>query len=84
MSDLDRPQQTKSGPFVHYCSADGCNKWGGWGFSSPHREPRWWCSEHYPHKQSSIMQEAAANAEMKRNKIPVVGVIQPTPISTTF
>lgn len=66
MSDLDRPQQSVSGPQVHYCSVSGCGKWGGWGFSAPHREPRWWCSEHYPHKHN---QEAAAIAEMKRNQV---------------
>ena len=36
----------------HYCTFAGCGKWGGFGFSSGKSvETRWWCWEHYPHKE---------------------------------
>lgn len=35
----------------HYCSVAGCGKWGGFGFTrSKEIQTRWWCYEHYPHK----------------------------------
>jgi hypothetical protein len=46
--------KTKSGDSVieeHYCIHEGCNKWGGFGYSaSAATAPLWWCWEHYPHK----------------------------------
>jgi hypothetical protein len=57
MSDIDRPQQSVSGPHVHLCSAPGCSKWGGHGFSTGrYVETRWWCFEHYPHKDAAPLQ----------------------------
>jgi hypothetical protein len=36
----------------HKCSVAGCGKAGGFGFSnSKSVEVRWWCWEHYPHKE---------------------------------
>lgn len=36
----------------HPCSVAGCKKWGGFGFSTAKNvEARWWCWEHYPHKE---------------------------------
>jgi hypothetical protein len=36
----------------HKCSVTGCGKAGGYGFSSSKTvEVRWWCWEHYPHKE---------------------------------
>lgn len=41
-----------AGVFEHYCEHSGCNEWGGFGFSPSRSAPvRWWCWEHYPHKQ---------------------------------
>jgi hypothetical protein len=52
MGDLDRPQQQTSGHHEHYCCHASCTKWGGYGFSSAAAiETRWWCWEHYPHKE---------------------------------
>nr|WP_312865403.1 MULTISPECIES: hypothetical protein [unclassified Rhizobium] len=36
----------------HYCCDAECGKWGGFGFSAGKaQETRWWCWEHYPHKE---------------------------------
>ena len=36
----------------HYCCEAGCPKWGGFGFAATATvETRWWCWEHYPHKE---------------------------------
>jgi len=52
MSDLDRPMQSSSQQYEHLCTHPGCKKWGGFGFSSSKAiETRWWCWEHYPHKE---------------------------------
>ena len=70
MSDLDRPMQTMYGPQVHLCSVGGCKKWGGHGFSTGrYVETRWWCYEHYPHKETTARAEAVAIAEMLRNRM---------------
>ena len=38
----------------HYCSAEGCSKWGGFGLSSGRsNETVWWCWEDYPYKKPS-------------------------------
>ena len=38
----------------HYCSVEGCGKWGGFGFSAGRSAKTvWWCWEHYPYKQPS-------------------------------
>lgn len=35
----------------HYCSVEGCGKWGGWGYARSKHEPiQWWCYEHFPYK----------------------------------
>lgn len=49
MSDNDKTPKD-SVIVEHYCSVDGCGKWGGLGFAaSKSVETRWWCAEHYPH-----------------------------------
>lgn len=64
MSDEGRTAQLDgSGPYVHYCSAKGCSKWGGWGFRHGHAEPQWWCYEHYPYKRGTVRNEAAELAD---------------------
>lgn len=36
----------------HLCSVAGCKAWGGFGMSTGKNvETRWWCWEHYPHKE---------------------------------
>lgn len=39
----------------HYCSVEGCGKWGGLGHSPNKATPiTWWCFEHFPHDKYSI------------------------------
>lgn len=34
----------------HYCSIEGCKRWGSFGFSPNKATPIiWWCCVHYPH-----------------------------------
>lgn len=64
MSDEGRTAQLDGvGPYTHYCSVEGCGKWGGWGFRVGAGEPLWWCYEHYPHKRMSVRDEAANIAD---------------------
>lgn len=30
----------------HICEHEGCNRWGGFGFSKPRAKPKWFCFEH--------------------------------------
>ena len=47
MSDEGRTTQLAgSGPYIHYCGVESCEKWGGWGFRVGTAEPHWWCYEH--------------------------------------
>lgn len=48
----------------HYCSVEGCQRWGAWGHSRTKAEPvQWWCQEHYPH-HNKARQEAIDIADM--------------------
>lgn len=52
MSENSTPAKNGDGIHVnHDCEHLGCGKWGGFGFArSKADSPRWWCWEHYPHK----------------------------------
>lgn len=47
-------QTNKAGDGVHenhWCEHPGCQRWGGLGYSKSKAEKsRWWCLEHYPHR----------------------------------
>ena len=47
----------------HYCCVDGCDKWGGFGFSRNKTDQQYWCWPHYPYKPGQVQGEAAAVAE---------------------
>lgn len=51
MSDEFRPGEVPAraphtGIVEHLCEHPGCRKWGGWGYSRPRTETRWFCYEH--------------------------------------
>ena len=51
----------------HWCSIQGCEKWGGFGFAKGREPPRWWCWGHYPHKPNQAQSDAAEIAEAFKN-----------------
>nr|WP_235937873.1 hypothetical protein [Endobacterium cereale] len=64
MSDEGRTAQLNgTGPYMHFCSVEGCGKWGGWGFRLGAAEPQWWCYGHYPYKRETAQDEAATLAD---------------------
>lgn len=52
--------------FEHYCCHVGCKDWGGFGFSaSKGVEVRWWCWEHYPHRDDRQAQRAQSEEAIR-------------------
>jgi hypothetical protein len=64
MSDEDRTARAEAAIHQdHYCDADGCKKWGCYGFEESRAITLWYCPEHQPAVYRGLKRHGHARLE---------------------